>query len=440
MVVILLILALLGGTVTSLILVNQSATTDPLADLPVPVIRSLKFSDFRGQDLGTQDFRGKDSLIPTFSFDSATKWPSSPYMPSSLDPGKILEQGKYLGLGLSKLHQDGFTGKGISVAMIGRPIRKDHREYGSNLVYIPVGAQNSSSAQDNQFDFQSAAMAGILAGKNGIAPDARLYYYAADLTNQSADEYDLYQEVLARVSETNKGLSEKEKIKVLLVPFWPDPYGDTQGYQKVETALKDLQNQGVVVVHPDMPDFVVQGAGCLPSQNRDDPGNYQPWSWDWAKSQVMQKAKQAGVSSWESFRSEMVKLLTQDEDLDPLQAEAIQTYVYIMAMYRDSISFSSWFQAASDFGPKENALAVPCDYLTVADQISADSYAYIGAGPMTFCLSYVAGVMALGLQANPGANQTTLTNALMNSATSTAQDIKLINPEGFIRLLSQSVK
>ena len=56
-------------------------------------------------------------------------------------PGKLLEQGKYLGLGLNALRERGITGQGVTVAVIDKPLLQEHQAFGSRMKYIEVVLQ-----------------------------------------------------------------------------------------------------------------------------------------------------------------------------------------------------------------------------------------------------------------------------------------------------------
>jgi len=375
--------------------------------------------DFRGQDLSASDFKEMADLFPTFTFDSATQWPSAEKMPSGVEPGKLTEDGKYLGLGLSDLHSQGITGKGVSVAVIDKPILEDHEEFPDNLVYIEV-QENHPNAE--RLHFHGAAVAGILAGKHGVAPGSRLYYFAVP---DDLDPYARYAEAMDRLLEVQKTLKDAEKIRVVAVAYSIDPYEFGEGAAKLREAIRKAEEQGIIIVYPGMGGLEFTGAGCLPGKDRDKPENYQLWSWTWAKGEVIAKAAKANLTSWEAFRKELIRLLTQDPDLDSLQAEAIHTYIYLTAIYKDSVPFKEWFSAAAKTAsapePKEakewsGVLAVPCDYLTVPDVNGRNSYTYYGAGGLSWSVPYVAGLLALGLQVNPNATSEGLFNALRDTA------------------------
>jgi len=431
----LLVLALLGGTVASILIFvpissRSPVSGDPFSDVPEPVIRSYKYADFRGQDVSTFDFTKHGEIFATFTFDSGTRWPSEEKMPSGVAPDMLMEQGKYLGLRLNSLHHAGITGKGIGVAVIDKPVLKDHREYADNMTYVEVKPNDPNSKKPH---FHGGAVAGILAGKNGVAPQSHLYYFALP---DDLEPYARYAEAMAKLLEVQKALPDGEKIRVVCVPHGIDPEAlitNADGARDWALAINEAQAQGILVIYPGMPQLDYTGAGCPPGEDRDNSANYKIWTWTETKKEVVQKLQKANVTSWEAARRELIRLLTEDPQLNLLQAEAIQTFIYLMPMYKDKISFEQWLQDVLE--PGQKAVAVPTDYLTVADARAQDTYTYYGAGGLSWGTAYIAGLMALAFQVDPDATPEELFQALLDTATPFHDGLVLVNPRGFIQAL-----
>lgn len=430
-----LVFALMGGTIASILVFagigpGSSTKTDPFADVPAPVIRSLRYADFRGQDLASLDLSKSGDIFPTFTFDSKTVWPGADKMPSGISPQKIMEQGKYLGLGLSALHREGLTGKGVSVAVIDKPILPDHVEFSGNMTYIEVKPDHPNA---KQVHFHGAAVASILAGKHGVAPGARLYYFAVP---DDADPYARYTEAMMKLLEYQKTLPERDKIRVVVVSHGIEPEALAQnegGARDWAQAIEKARGEGIIVVYPGMNEINFTGTGALPGKDRDDPSSYDLWTWTKAKKEVAQKLKDSGVNSWDAAREELKKFLTDYPELDALTAEAAHTFIYFSTAYRNEVPFSVWLESV--LGEPGKTLAVPADYLTVADVRAKDAYAYYGSGGLSWAAPYLAGLMALGFQAKPGATQDEILKALWDSSTPFLGESRLVNPRGFIGAL-----
>ena len=67
------------------------------------------------------------------SFDSQTQWPAANKIPAGFDWRKIMELNKDPGLEVRALHEQGITGKGVSIAIIDQTLLVDHIEYKDRL-------------------------------------------------------------------------------------------------------------------------------------------------------------------------------------------------------------------------------------------------------------------------------------------------------------------
>jgi len=127
---------------------------------------------------------------------------------------------------VDKLWEQGIIGKGVNIAMIGEPILTDHVELADNLVdYEELGTIAKTA------DPHSTAVASLLVGKTvGIAPDAKLYYFAASMAKTKEDlavqniDYSEYQKAFDRIFEINQQLSAKDQIRLVVVDGYFDQY------------------------------------------------------------------------------------------------------------------------------------------------------------------------------------------------------------------------
>ncbi|HZD56449.1 MAG TPA: S8 family serine peptidase, partial [Anaerolineales bacterium] len=87
----------------------------------------------------------------------------------------VMTRAKDPGLGVRRLHSQGITGKGISVAIIDGHIRTDHVEYRDQLAHY----EELSDFEGIPYEAHGSSVASILVGKQiGVAPGAQLYYFA----------------------------------------------------------------------------------------------------------------------------------------------------------------------------------------------------------------------------------------------------------------------
>lgn len=96
-------------------------------------------------------------------------------LPGGVDPKAVLKNAMNPGLGVSKLHAQGITGKGVNVGIIDQPLCQDHPEFAGKIAaYFDAGCGGSESSM------HGPAVASLLVGSNcGTAPDAKVYYAAA---------------------------------------------------------------------------------------------------------------------------------------------------------------------------------------------------------------------------------------------------------------------
>lgn len=222
---------------------------------------------FSGKDLSTKDM-SKVSLpvILNISFDQSTKWPAKDKLPKGFDPSLVIENGKNPGLNISEIHKMGITGKGISVAIIDKPIAPTHDEFKGRINYIKVGKNQASP------HFHGLACASILAGKTtGVAPDANLYYFSSPDTN---DKFQHYTEAVNKIIEINKSLSQNEKIRIVSIS---DGFSKESGSQwdNWQETLQKAKNQGIAIVYSNLLEYKkFTWGGAYPTTDRDNPLNY----------------------------------------------------------------------------------------------------------------------------------------------------------------------
>lgn len=114
------------------------------------------------------------------------------------------------GYALSSLHKQGYTGKGINVAIIDSLIFEDHEEFKGRLVhYEKIGAVHEIN--------HGTTVASVLVGKRcGVLPEANLYYFAVDFGNE-----DNMLKAIEKVMELNNNLAEEQKIRFVNISSGP---------------------------------------------------------------------------------------------------------------------------------------------------------------------------------------------------------------------------
>jgi len=217
---------------------GAAAVSDFLAVKPVKSVR--EYQDVRFKDLSGIDLSARAGLIPTLTFNQKAVWPES--MPGGIDPKKILADGMNPGLGIHKLHEQGLTGKGISVAIIDQPLYQDHPEFAGKIAaYHDVGCNSEMS-------MHGPAVASLLVGeKCGTAPGARLYHAAApSWTGDAAFQA----KALDWIIEQNAALPAAEKIRVVSVSAAPSGEGSPfkKNNEQWDAACARAEKAGIMVL------------------------------------------------------------------------------------------------------------------------------------------------------------------------------------------------
>ncbi len=149
------------------------------------------------------------SELSELCFNTETTFPSKWITGAST----VLEDGKSNLINSGKL-----TGKGVKVAVIDRPINKNHIEFQNRIEYIEV-LPNIPETQ--RTDFHGIACASFLSGATcGVAPESKLVYFA--IPNKTSPIYDYYNYqliALQKVIDYNKTNQEPIQIVSLSAPF-----------------------------------------------------------------------------------------------------------------------------------------------------------------------------------------------------------------------------
>jgi len=197
------------------------------------------------QDVRTLDLRGvaglDTQLISTLWFSSGNRWSES----SQRIADEILEKGKDPGLGIRALHEQGITGKGVTVAIIDQNICLDHPEFSGNIVkYYDVGTKEPS----NRSSMHGAAVASLLVGRSiGTAPGAPVYFVAAPSWTADAQ----YQAAaLNWIIDENETLPVGQKIRVVSVSAAPSGPGSpfTKNNASWDAAYDRATKSGILVL------------------------------------------------------------------------------------------------------------------------------------------------------------------------------------------------
>lgn len=208
-------------------------------------------------DLSRLDFsspKGQTLLKDINEYDDKTIWPEN------LKPEyeKRLQDGKYSGLGLSHVHNNGFTGKGVNIAIIDTPCYLEHPEYQENIKYYKeFGFQEFFQKYgflpaNGWSSYHGPAVASLAVGKTcGSAPEANLYFLATQDFGKSQDGKSILDPsarfaAIQHLIDLNNTLPESEKIRVVSCSW---TINDTpENYQKSLQLFEELEKTGCMVI------------------------------------------------------------------------------------------------------------------------------------------------------------------------------------------------
>jgi subtilisin family serine protease len=289
------------------------------------------------------------------------------------------------GLGIRKLHEYGITGKGISVAVIDKPILSTHREFSGRIEYIEVYKDHP---KNKRLHFHGIACASLLAGeKCGVANQSPLYYFAVPDDGNNVRNYAAALEKILQISSELPG---PKKIKVVSISdgIPPDKKDNPDSIKLLQT-IKEAEKQGIAVIHCGVFPINFLVSGCPPGKDRDDAENYELWL------------------RW--------------------QKQIFEMNVSERNIYLDKLKLRIG-----------NHIFVPGDYRTTASNAGDGEYAYWGEGGLSWACPYLAGLVALGLQANTSMSVQDLYRVLIETSTFNRFGMKVVNPEAYIRKAKQT--
>ena len=159
---------------------------------------------------------------------------------------QVIEKGKNPGLGVLGLHQQGITGKGVSVAIIDQNLASlSHPEFAGRVAsYRDFGCDQPPTAGS----MHAPAVLSLLAGQTiGTAPEADVYFAAAPSWLKDAQ---YYADALDWIVETSAGLPPGRKIRVVSVSAAPSGQGTpfTTNNAAWDAAVVKAENAGIIVL------------------------------------------------------------------------------------------------------------------------------------------------------------------------------------------------
>lgn len=224
---------------------------------------------FSGQDLRATDLRGVSAAwLAAQTFDTRTRWPDAAKLPRGARPADWLEAGRDPGLGVRGLQREGLIGDGVTVAVIDKPMRSDHREFAGRLTYHPGTTATGAQAR---LHFHGIAVASLLAGLScGVAPGALVHYFAVPDDGRNAEHY---AQALQRVAEFNRGRPSRARIRLVVISDGVFP--DERGWRSWQRGVEAARASGAAVLTSrDLERSGFVWGGAAPGRYRNAPGSY----------------------------------------------------------------------------------------------------------------------------------------------------------------------
>ncbi len=294
--------------------------------------------DVRSCDISSWDLKNYslDELADVLTYDSNTVFPDRGDLPAGFSPMWIMRNSRNEGLKIDRLHLKGITGAGVSVAIIDQNLLVDHREYDRNLVWY----EEDSFWRDEPASVHGTAVASILAGRTlGVAPRAKLFYFAVAYQHKDGRLDAMpFVDAMGKILDLNTKLPEFAKIRVVSISRGFDMQDN--GYEAFEAVRRQLEQNGVAV-----------------------------------------------------FTSDDVYSLSRIHAADSPDMEARYCRP---AYWLNPNEYPDEYQKADE----EGALLVPTDYRTTASPTDVRDYAQYATGGISWGVPYVAGLYALGVQAD----------------------------------------
>jgi hypothetical protein len=198
-----------------------------------------EFDDVRWKNLSDVNVSELRKCLDTLTFNKDTVWPKD-IKPAAEE---LMLQAMSPPLGIAKLHEEGITGKGISVAIIDQPLLQDHPEFKGKIVaYYDTGCDGPPTSM------HGPAVVSLLVGeKCGTAPGAKVYYAAAPSWKGDAS---YYAKALYWILELNATLPRNEKIRVVSVSAAPSGQGSpfTTKVRMWDEACERAKEAGIAVL------------------------------------------------------------------------------------------------------------------------------------------------------------------------------------------------
>ena len=283
------------------------------------------------------------------------------------------------GLGLRALHEQGYTGKGINVAIIDGSLLETHEEFRDRLVHF----EKVGVVSENEL-YHGTTVASVLVGKRcGVVPEANLHFFATNFMNEE-NKF----KALERLLSYNDTLDASEKIRFVNISSGPREHEED-----FQNFIHQAWDQGMIVFTSTMPTvtnppFALREAVYDNKEDLNNLDNIVIGDW------VNEYLRQSSIS-----REDFVR------DREERDNEAGYINLYL-----------------------------PCGRRYVASHSAKDRYVYDYDGGLSWATPLLTGLAAMALQVNPTLTNGEILGLLSESIIRNERGLNIIDPQLLITL------
>ena len=301
------------------------------------------------------------------------------------------EKMKDPGLGIRALHEQGFTGKGVKMAIIDQPLG-EHQEYSSNIA--EHNDVNATEVGWTKASMHGAAVTSIAVGKNtGVAPEASVNYYSAVNLSTDPKDIEFYRANLLKEIENNKEIDGMERYLAYL----------KEQLETCDSKKGVLSNRSYV----DAINQILDKNEKLPKKERVSVVSIS-WGFDRFApgyeelQEALARAKEQGVFIISTAIDQHYTFKDQQGNILPMETTGANRNPQADPNDPKSYEAGAFWKGEKFAENENNLLLVPMDHRTVADFTDDNSYRYEGNdGGMSWSTPWLAGIYVLAKQANP---------------------------------------
>lgn len=191
-------------------------------------------------DLSNYDFSGLDLKDMThIPFSSSTVWPSKDKLPAGFNPLDILNDCTSVDEDIKKLHDEGITGEGVTVAVIDSSFQGCHHVEFRNARLVRTTLKDARL--DEFCHFHMECVLSKLVGENlGVAPKCKVLCY--EVNTDEDNSFD----VVNCLKDIKRRIGSGEVIKAVNLSADIEEFFDY--YKEYSELVKELSSMGCEVV------------------------------------------------------------------------------------------------------------------------------------------------------------------------------------------------